>query len=137
MAIGQTIALAHGNNPTKLEGSKWFIPWLQQVLDGYRKEDSVSLKKLPVEADIPKFLVNTGYAPEGSDLYKAIGDLSLIAYYYLLHVREYTTKSKFENTKKTVQFKMEDVRFFGRDKSDRLQCLPQDASDYLMPPAPP
>ncbi len=37
-AIGQTIALAHGNNPKKLEGSNRFIPQLQQVLDGYRKK---------------------------------------------------------------------------------------------------
>ncbi len=48
---------------------------------------------------------------------KAVGNLSLIAYYYLLHVREYTTKNKHKNTKQTVQFKMEDVHFFGRDKS--------------------
>ena len=60
MAVGQTIALAHGNNPTKLAGSKQFIPQLQQVLDGYRKDDPVSLKKLPVEANAPEFLVDTG-----------------------------------------------------------------------------
>jgi hypothetical protein len=114
---------------TKLEGSNQFIPRLQQVLDGYRKEDPVWLKKLPVEADVPEFLVNTGYAPEGSNLNKALGDLSLIAYHYLLHVGEYTTKSKRKNTKQIVQFKMEDVRFFGRDRSNRLRCLPRDASD--------
>jgi hypothetical protein len=53
---------------------------LQQVLDGYRKEDPVLLKKLPVEADIPEFLVNIGYAPEGSNLNKAVGDLPTIIY---------------------------------------------------------
>ncbi len=90
------------------------------------------LKKLPVEADVPEFLVNTGYASEGSDLNKAVGDLSLIAYYHLLRVREYTTKSKHENTKQTVQFKMEDICFFGRDKSGRLCCLPRDVSDQLI-----
>jgi hypothetical protein len=131
-AIGQTIALAHGNNPRKLEGSNRFIPQLQQVLDGYRKEDPVLLKKLPVEADVPEFLVDTGYASEGSNLNKAIGDLSLIAYYYLLRVGEYTTKSKHENTQQTVQFKMEDIRFFGRDKSSRLRCLPGDVSDQFI-----
>jgi hypothetical protein len=60
MAIGQMIALAHGNNPTKPEGSDRFIPQLQQVLDGYRKEDPVLLKKLPVETGVPEFLANTG-----------------------------------------------------------------------------
>jgi hypothetical protein len=62
-AVGQTIDLAHGNNPTKLAGSKQFIPQLQQVLDVYRKEGPVSLKKLPVEANVPEFLVNTSYIP--------------------------------------------------------------------------
>ncbi len=105
---------------------------MQQVLDEYRKEDPVLLKELPLEADIPEFLVNTGYAPEGSDLNKAIGDLSLIAYYYLVCVREYTTKSKHENTKQTVQFKMEDIRFFTRNKPGCLHCLLQDAPDQLI-----
>ncbi len=27
---------------------------------------------------------------------------------------------------------MEDVRFFGRDKSGRLRCLPRDALDQLI-----
>jgi hypothetical protein len=53
---------------------------LQQVLDD-RKVDPVLLKKLPVEANVHEFLVNTGYAPEGSDPNNAVGDLSLIAYY--------------------------------------------------------
>jgi hypothetical protein len=44
-----------------------------QVLDGYRKEDPVLLKKLPVEADIPEFMFDTGNAPEGSNLNKASG----------------------------------------------------------------
>jgi hypothetical protein len=131
-AIGQTIALAHRNNPTKLEGSNQFIPQLQQVLDGYRKEDPVSLKKRLVEANVPEFLVKTGYAPEGSNLNKAVRYLSLIAYYYLLHVGEYTNKRMHESTKQTVQFKIEDIRFFGRDKSGCLRCLPQDASDKLI-----
>jgi hypothetical protein len=43
--VGQIIALAHGNNPKKLEGSNQFIPQLQQVLEGYRKEDLVLLTK--------------------------------------------------------------------------------------------
>jgi hypothetical protein len=112
--------LAPGNNPTKLEGSN------------FRKEDVVLLKKLPVETNVPEFLVDTGYAPEGSALNKTVGDLSLNPYYYLLWVEECTTKSKRENTKKTVQFKMEDVHFFGWDKASCLWYLLQNASDQLI-----
>ena len=48
-AIGQTISLAVRNNPIKLLGSKKLIPWLAQMLDGWRKEDPATSKKLPVE----------------------------------------------------------------------------------------
>ena len=56
-AIGQTIAMAHGENPTKTLGLEKFFPCLQQCIDGYRKQDPVSQKKLPVEADMPEYLI--------------------------------------------------------------------------------
>ena len=64
---------------------------------------------------------------------KAIGDLVLISFYYLLRIGEYTCKSKRNNSKQTVQFKFEDVTFFliGTLHSD-LSCLPQMVSDLLI-----
>jgi hypothetical protein len=44
-------------------------------------------------------------------------------------VGEYTVKGKKDNSKQTVQFKMEDVHFFAIDKRGHLQCLLQHASD--------
>jgi hypothetical protein len=46
-AIGQTIALAFDSNPTKVVGSKRLLPCLQIMLDGYRKVDLPTQKKLP------------------------------------------------------------------------------------------
>jgi hypothetical protein len=132
MAIWQTIALAHGESLTKTVGSEKFLPQLQQCIDGWRKQDLVSQKIQPVEADVQEYLVKCGLDPCGSELNKAIGNLSLIAFYYLLCIGEYTMKSKRENTKQTVQFKMEDVRVFGKDKWGRLQCLPRDALDLAI-----
>jgi hypothetical protein len=39
-AIGQTIAMARNENPTKVTGSEKFLPGLQVMIEGYDKEDS-------------------------------------------------------------------------------------------------
>jgi hypothetical protein len=126
-AVGQTIALAYNENPTKILGSKKFLPALQIMLNGYTKADPPSQKKLPVEADIPKLLVEMGYGTTGSIQSQAVGDLSLIAFYYLLRIGEYTVKRQCDRAKRarkqTVQFKLEDVTFFKMDKLGILRCL--------------
>jgi hypothetical protein len=49
MAVGQTIALACNENPTKVIGSKKILPALQIMIDGYTKADPPAQKKLPVK----------------------------------------------------------------------------------------
>jgi hypothetical protein len=93
-AIGQTISLACNNNPTKIAGSDKFIPAIQVMIDGYTKAYPPTKKMLPVEADVPKLLVKMGYDKSGSAHSQAVGDLSLIALYYLLRIGEYTVKGK-------------------------------------------
>ena len=83
-AIGQEIALACGSNPTKLTGGDKLIPRLQQTYDGWRKEDPPMLKQLPVEADVPKLITRKGLEPGASELDRVVGDMTLIAFYYLL-----------------------------------------------------
>jgi hypothetical protein len=67
---------------------------------------------------------------------QALGDLALIAFYYLLRVGEYTVKHQRDRdnraTKQTVQFKLEDLTFFKTDKCGILQSLPHDAPSSLM-----
>ena len=65
-AVGQTIALERGVNPTKLENASGLLPQLAQTLDGWRKEDPPTTKQLPVEADVPEFLAATGAKPGAS-----------------------------------------------------------------------
>jgi hypothetical protein len=76
--------MAHGETPTKTLGSEKFFPRLQQCIDGYKKQDPVSQKKLPVEANVPKYLVECALDSSANELHKAVGGLSLIAFYYLL-----------------------------------------------------
>lgn len=61
-----------------------------------------------------------------------MGDLALIAFYYLLHVGENTIKLSCNNSKQTIRFCMCDVTFFKRDASGYLKQLPQSAPRDLL-----
>ena len=91
------------------------------MLDGWRKIDPPTIKKLPVESDVPELLSTIGADPTTNELDAAIGDLCLIAFYYLLRVGEYTIKNSRNNTKQTVQFRLKDVTFFRRDHNGHLR----------------
>ena len=85
--------MAVGHNPTKVIGSDKFLPALQIMIDGFAKEDPPTRKMLPVESDVPELLVEMGYSKSGTAYTRAVGDLSLIAFYYLLRIGEYTVKT--------------------------------------------
>ncbi len=123
-AIGQTIAMACNDNPTKVVGLEKFLPALLVMIEVYSKEDPLPRKMLPVEVDVPELLVEMGYGKLGTPHAQATGDLGLIAFYYLLCIGKYTVKGKRNNTKQTVQFKFEDVSFFKQNKAGTLVCLP-------------
>jgi hypothetical protein len=65
-AVGQTISLAIGHNPTKVIGSDKFLPALQVMIDGFAKDDPPTRKMLPVESDVPELLVEMGYGKSGT-----------------------------------------------------------------------
>jgi hypothetical protein len=60
---------------------------------------------------------------------KASGDLSLVAYYYLLRIGEYTRGGSRSGKKQTVDYRMRDVLFFIIDEYGGLKQLPRNASD--------
>ena len=68
-------------------------------------------KNLPVEVDVPEKMSEWGRIKGAIALVQAIGDLSLIAFYFLLRVGEYTVKFRSlvvvptdANEKQTNQF---------------------------------
>ena len=87
---------------------------------------------LPIESDVPELLIEMGYNTLGTSHTQAVGDLTLIAFYYLLQIGEYTIKSKRNNTKQTVQFKLEDVTFYKKTTWGQLRCLPKNAPYQLV-----
>ena len=131
-SVGQEIALACGENPTKLAWSDKCLPRLQQMYDGWRKEDPATTKQLPIEADVPELLAERGRRPSATERDRAVGDLTLIAFYYQLRISEYTTKGTCNETKQTVQFKREDITFFKKNQLGQLRCLPRDAPANLI-----
>jgi hypothetical protein len=131
-AIGQTIAMACNDNPTKVVGSEKFLPALQVMMEAYSKEDPPTKKMLPVEVNEPELPVEMGYGKLSTLHAQAIGDLALIAFYYLLRIGEYMVKGERNNSKQTVQFKLKDVSFFKRNKAGTLVCLPRDAPPNLI-----
>ncbi len=54
---------------------------------------------LLVKADVLNLLVEMGYRKGGSTHTQAIGDLTMIVFYYLLQIGEYTVKGKKEQYK--------------------------------------
>ncbi len=131
-AVGQEVALVCGQNPTKIVRSETLLPRLSQIFDGWRKEDPPTSKQLPVEADVPELLVERGRDRSATPLDQAIGDLALIAFYYLLRIGEYTVKGTRNKTKQTVQFKYEDITFFKKNAAGKLRCLPCNAAPSLI-----
>ena len=128
-AIGKTIALATGINPLKIQHSEKFLPRISEMLEGFSKLDPATVKKLPIEVDIPNRLAEKGYSHGANELSKAVGDLAIIAFYYLLRVGEYTSKATRNNTKQTKQFKLEDITFFKRVNGRLRQLSRKNASD--------
>ena len=47
-AVGTTVALAYEGNTTKARGGKTLVPRLVKMMEGWRKEDLSTKKKLPV-----------------------------------------------------------------------------------------
>jgi hypothetical protein len=115
--------LACGTNLVKTLGNNKFLTRLQQMLNGWRHKDPPTSKKLPVESDVPKFLVNESGHCLATALNHTVTDLTTIVFYYLLRIGEYTVKGTRNKTKHTVQFKMEDVTFFKKDKRRHIMCL--------------
>ena len=50
----------------------------------WEKENPPTKKKLPVEVDVPEFLVDAARNKNTTEQMKAVGDFALIRYYYLL-----------------------------------------------------
>jgi hypothetical protein len=77
-----------------------------QLIEGYRRNDPPPKFQLAVPLSVPAFMHL--YARTGTVKQKAVGDMALIAFYYLLRVGEYT-HTPSTNKKLTQAFRIQDV----------------------------
>ena len=78
------VALAYEGNTTKSQGEKTLVPRLAQMMEGRRKEDPPTKKKLPVGIYVPSFLAELLMSKYATEMVKVVGDCTAIAFYYFL-----------------------------------------------------
>jgi hypothetical protein len=118
-----------GRQPLHQADGVHYIKPIQHMLAGFSNFDPATEKKLACHPDLPTFACRHGHSGEESPQRQAVGDLILIAYYYLLRVGEYTTKTRRKKKTRTRQFRAKDVTFFKRNAQGDLMALPRNASD--------
>ena len=101
-----TIAMETGKQPLHQLDGKHYIKPLQHMMAGFGNYDHMTEKKLAYHPDLAAFAVKWAYRakkkPDQSQ--HAMGDLVLIAFYYLLCVGEYTTKTRWKKKTRMQQF---------------------------------
>ena len=124
-AISKTIELAGERSPI-LESTATYTTPVARAVEGWRRKDPPAVPQLAVPITVPSYLYEATRA--GTQKEKAGGELALVAFYYLLRVGEYTRpRTAATNSKRTVNFRVDDVGFFKDGKilprSSSLQVL--------------
>ena len=123
-SIGTQIAMDTGAQPLHQRDGTHYLKPLQHMLAGFKNFDPATEKKLAAHPDLPRFARKRAYRKGASEAEKATGDLVLIAFYYLLRVGEYTTKSRRKLKKRTRQFLLRDLTFYKRGKGGTMVVIP-------------
>ena len=111
-AIAKTIELAGRPNPLYKPGTTNYHAALAMQTEGYRREDPATEKQMAVPVSVPNCVFRN--TRESNDpRVKAIGELVLIAFYFLLRVGEYTHHT---SQRRTQQFRLGDMKFFAQDQ---------------------
>ncbi len=108
-AIGKTIELAGYENPLHRLGTTSYHAALALQTETYRREDPVTKKQLAVPVHVPNYIYSTTRKTSDRRL-KATGELTLIAFFFLLRIGEYTHHGKSQ--RRTQQFRLGDIKLF-------------------------
>jgi hypothetical protein len=119
-AITKTFELVGLASPVYQAPGTYKVP-VARLMEGYRRQDPPAVPQLAVPIKVPNKVRQSGYAST-CNKQKAIGDLAVIAFYYLLRVGEYTrprmvnTSQGKKRATRTIQFHIKDVGFFKNHK---------------------
>ena len=119
-AISKTIELAGQPSPLYREANKYQLS-TERLCEGFRREDPPAVPQLAVPVSIVNHCYKSSLLTNDA-LTAAAGQLTIIAFYYLLRVGEYTQPrtvtlngEKLRATR-TVQFSVDDVGFWKDNK---------------------
>jgi hypothetical protein len=84
---------------------------ISQLIEGYRRNDPAPKYKLAVPLTVPTYMYN--YGRTGNAKHKAIGDMALIAFYYLLRVGEYTREGN--KCTRIQKFRVHDITLWNKN----------------------
>ena len=100
-AISKTIELAGYRSPVYRADNKYNLQ-IERAIEGWRREDPPATPQLAVPVTVPIQMAEAAYQ-FGTAFAKAIADLALIGFFYLLRVGEYTRpRVVTRNGKKSV-----------------------------------
>jgi len=108
-AIAKTIELAGHANPLHKPGTTNYLAALAMQTEAYKRKDPTSIKQLAVPVDVLNQIYMATQNSSNAKL-KAMGKLSLIAFYFLLRVGEYTFHGT--GTCRTKRFCLRNIKFF-------------------------
>ena len=90
---------------------------LERMVESYRRQYQPPKPQLVVPVLVPESYFKMGLHKKATVLVKSTGELTIIAFYFLLRIGEYTMPSRIyerwdERKKRTVQFTVGNISFW-------------------------
>lgn len=127
-AVSNTMELACKQSPLYQTLGEYILP-VRRCIEGFRRDNPPSIPQLAVPVSVPEEAAQIGHA-SNDPFHKAVGDLSLVAFYFLLRSGEYTKPRRVRHNNamvpatRTRQFRVKDVGFWKNGKQlSRYQPL--------------
>jgi len=111
-AIGKTIELAGLPNPLYQPGTTNYHASMAQQMETYKRSDPAAQPQVAIPVIIPNYIFQHTRTTRDRRL-RAAGELTLIAFYFLLRVGEYTHHGW--SKRRTQQFRLCDMKFFANN----------------------
>ena len=117
-AISTTFELAGQPSPLYKDHNVYNLP-IKRCMEGMRKQDPPPVPQLAVPITVVSNIFTAAYAQQTTEKLRAIADLIIIAFYFLLRVGEYTrprttkvNEKEQRATRTQHQFQVDNVGFF-------------------------
>ncbi len=98
-------------------------------IESFKRTDPATKKHLAVPVEVPNYIFRTTRNSTDRRM-KAVGEMTLVAFYFLLRVGEYTHHGNGQ--RRTQQFRLQDIRFFTKDRAIPLEQLHQDKDQVAL-----